>query len=80
MAAGMAVSALAMESGATRAQAAMLGAAVGLAKEARDATGKGQVSAKDAIVTALAGAAAAYIPVRVFPIGKTMMFGVSFSF
>lgn len=44
-----------------RVAGAVAGAVVGAAKELYDSTGRGQVSAKDLIVTAIGGAAGAYL-------------------
>ncbi len=80
--AGAAVAGLALSQGATRAQATALGTVVGVLKEAHDSGGRGQVSAKDAVVTALGAAALAYspVPLTVWREQRRTYLGVSFTF
>ena len=80
--AGTAVAGLALSQGATRAQATALGTVVGVLKEAHDSGGRGQVSARDAVVTALGAAALAYspVPLTVWREQRRTYLGVSFTF
>lgn len=80
--AGAAVAGLALSQGATRAQATALGTVVGVLKEAHDTGGRGHVSAKDAVVTALGAAALAYapVPLSVWREQRRTFVGVSFTF
>lgn len=80
--AGAAVAGLALSQGATRAQATAAGTVVGILKEAHDAGGRGQVSARDAVVTALGAAALAYapVPLTVWREQRRTYLGVSITF
>jgi putative lipoprotein len=82
LAAGAAVAGFALSQGATRAEATALGTVAGVLKEAHDAGGHGQVSARDALVTALGAAALAYapVPLTVWREQRRTYLGVSFTF
>ena len=80
--AGAAVAGRALSQGATRAQATALGTVAGVLKEVRDSGGRGHVSARDAVVTALGAAALAYapVPLTVWREQRRTFVGVSFTF